>query len=304
LAATLSLAFALLLAVSAVGWLPPEVIALLALVVCAVGVLTRAWFRRGRSRRRRRGADLRKPVYTASTTLRPDWHSDELDKGRIKVVYSGTPSDVPPVSEHVRRDSANATLKARLKDVDDEMEIVIVKDMTLTGYDSPPLHTLDLDRPLKGALLMQTLARVNRTFRGKQDGLLVAYAPLADNLQKALAEYTVSDQEHRPVSRNIDEAVALTQHLVEAIREVLAGHDWREALSTGNSKGYLKAVTSATDYLRKPGDDSLAYRYRRLSGQLARGWALCSKSDDVQVLRPQIAFYEEVRMAKCDAADR
>jgi len=100
--------------------------------------------------------------------------------------------------------------------------------------------------------------------------------------------------------------VALTQHLVEAIREVLAGHDWREALSTGGSKGYLKAVTSATDYLRKPGDDSLAYRCRRLSGQLARAGALCPKSDDVQVQRPEITFYEEVRvwMAKFDAADR
>ena len=171
MAATLSLVFALLLVVSAAGWLPPQVIALVALVACAVGVLTRAWLRRGRSRRRRRGADLRKPVYRRHHPA-PGWHSDDLDKGRIKVVYSGTPSDVPPVSAHVRRDSANATIKSRLKNVDDEMEIVIVKDMTLTGY----------------------------------DGLLVAYAPLADNLQKALAEYTVSDQEHRPVSRNIDEA--------------------------------------------------------------------------------------------------
>jgi len=117
--------FALLLAVSAAGWLPPQVIALLALVVCAVGVLTRAWFRRGRSRRRRRGADLRKPVYRQHHPA-PGLAFDELVKGRIKVLYSGTPSDVPPVSEHVRRDSANATVKSRLKDVDDELEIVIV----------------------------------------------------------------------------------------------------------------------------------------------------------------------------------
>lgn len=176
--------------------------------------------------------------------------------------------------------------------------------MKLTGYDSPPLHTLYLHRLLKGGLLMQTLARVNRTFRGKQDSLLVAYDPLADNLQKAPAEYTVSDQEHRPVGCNIDEAVALTQDLVAAIRDVLTGHDWRGALPPGGPKDFLKAVTSATNYLRSPGEDSPPNRYRRLSGQLARGWALCLKSDDVQVLRPQIAFYEEVRMAKCDAADR
>ena len=82
--------------------------------------------------------------------------------------------------------------------------------MMLTGFDAPPLHTLYLDRPLKGALLMQTLARVNRTFRGKPDGLLVAYAPLADNLSQALAEYTETDRAKKPVGRNIDEAAALS----------------------------------------------------------------------------------------------
>ena len=132
--------------------------------------------------RRRHPGDLRHGCTTAIVALRPDWHSDALDKGRIKVVYSGTRIDQPPVSDHVRRDSENKAIKERLKDADDELELVIVKDMMLTGFDAPPLHTLYLDRPLKGALLMQTLARVNRTFRGKQDGLLVAYAPLADNL--------------------------------------------------------------------------------------------------------------------------
>ena len=128
-------------------------------------------------------------------------------RARSRWSTPGTASDVPPVSDHVRRDSLNATVKERLKDVDDELELVIVKDMMLTGYDSPPLHTLYLDRPLKGALLMQTLARVNRTFRGKEDGLLVAYAPLAENLAKALGEYTQSDRTNKPVGKNIDEAV-------------------------------------------------------------------------------------------------
>lgn len=87
---------------------------------------------------------------------------------------------MPPVSDHVRRDTANATLEERLKDVDFELVLVLVKDMMLTGYDSPPLHSLYLDRPLKGALLMQTLARVNRTFRGKEDGLLANHPAKAE----------------------------------------------------------------------------------------------------------------------------
>lgn len=255
-------------------------------------------------------------LYTAIVGLRPDWHADELDRGRIKVVYSGTASDEPPISDHVRRESANARIKKRLKDVDDELEIVIVKDMMLTGYDSPPLHTLYLDRPLKGALLMQTLARVNRTFRDKQDGLLVAYAPLADNLQKALAEYTEPDQQHRPIGRNIDEAVTLAETLISTLRDLLSGYDWRAVIKSGKQgRSYLEAIYGAVDYLRDPttagnsvpdGDETLASRCRRLSSQLSRAWALCSGSGSLAELRPEAKFYEEVRvwMAKFDAGDR
>ena len=254
-------------------------------------------------------------LYAEIVALEPDWHSDDLDKGVVKVVYSGTPADVPPVSDHVRRESANKVIKQRLKDVVDELEIVIVKDMMLTGYDSPPLHTLYLDRPLKGALLMQTLARVNRTFRGKEDGLLVAYAPLADNLQRALAEYTQQDQERRPVGRNIDEAAALTESLVATIRGLLAGHDWKAVLAAGGKRAFLNAVHSAVNYLRSPdtagnqvpeGEDTLAERYRRFAGQLARAWAVCSGTEALAHLHPEVRFYEEVRvwMAKFDAEDR
>src|SRR5665647_2230478 len=254
-------------------------------------------------------------LYSAIVALRPDWHSDDLDKGVIKVVYSGTASDQPPVIDHVRRDSANAVIKARLKDVDDELQLVIVKDMMLTGYDSPPLHTLYLDRPLKGALLMQTLARVNRTFRGKQDGLLVAYAPLAENLAKALAEYTETDQETRPVGRTTDEAVGLTQELLGRLRELLAGHDWRARLAAPGPRAFITAVTSTVNYLRSPatpgnqvadGEETLSAQFRRLSSQLARAWAICGRADVLVALRPEAQFYEEIRvwMGKFDAEDR
>ena len=256
-------------------------------------------------------------LYTAIVALRPEWHSDELDKGVIKVVYSGSASDVPPVSDHVRRESANAVIKERFKSVDDELQLVIVKDMMLTGYDSPPLHSLYLDRPLKGALLMQTLARVNRTFRGKEDGLLVAYAPLADNLAKALGEYTKTDQDRKPMGRDVDDAIALTLSLVDTLRGMLAGYDWRAVLAKGGPKRFLNAVTGSVNYLRDPetpgnrvpeGEETLAAAYRRYSGQLSRAWALSSGagSQELEQRRPEIQIYEEVRvwMAKFDAADR
>jgi len=258
-------------------------------------------------------------LYTAITTLRPDWHSDDLTRGKIKVVYSGTPSDHSPVVEHVRRESQNKVIKERLKNPDDELEIIIVKDMMLTGYDSPPLHTLYLDRPLKGALLMQTLARVNRTFRGKEDGLLVAYAPLAEHLRTALAEYSETDQASKPLGRNIDDALAFTTELVGKLGELTAAYDWKTDLidrrSRGDARAFLFVTGACVNYLRDPrtpgnqvGDDdeTLASAYRRLSSALARAWALCSSDERIQQLRPEIVFYEEVRvwMAKLDAADR
>jgi type I restriction enzyme R subunit len=254
-------------------------------------------------------------LYAAIVALRPDWHSDELDKGRLKVVYSGVPSDPESIVRHVRRDSANAAIKERLRQVDDELEIVIVKDMMLTGYDSQPLHTLYLDRPLKGALLMQTLARVNRTFRGKEDGLLVSYAPLVDNLGAALAEYSPSDQATKPMGRNIDEAVALATDLLAQLGSLTVGYDWRAKLKGDKAKGWRNAALGLTAYLRHPQTpgnqesegESLLAAYRRLSAQLGRAWALASGATTLtDVQRMEARFFEEVRVyiAKFDAEER
>ena len=127
-------------------------------------------------------------LYAEIIALRPDWHDDAHDKGRIKVVYTGGPTDPPEVFQHVRRPSQTRAIQSRLKDPADPLELVIVQSMLLTGFDSPPLHTLYVDKPMRGAPLMQALARVNRTYLSKDAGLLVGYAPLVDRLREALAE--------------------------------------------------------------------------------------------------------------------
>lgn len=253
-------------------------------------------------------------LYDEIIKLRPEWHDDAVDKGVIKVVYSGSASDVDPVAKHVRREALNKVIQKRLKDAEDPLQIVIVKDMMLTGFDAPPLHTLYLDRPLKGALLMQTLARVNRTFRGKPDGLLVSYAPLVENLSKALAEYTETDQAKKPVGRNVDEAAALARQLIESIDDVCAGYSWRKELQ-GDAKSWIKAAVGLTNYLRSPatpgnqpaeGETALGDKFRKFANQLARAWALAAGSQTLDDLRPAAKFYEEVRvwMAKFDAQER
>jgi type I restriction enzyme R subunit len=254
-------------------------------------------------------------LYEEIIKLRPGWHDDAVDKGVVKVVYSGSAVDHQPVAKHVRRQSLTKVIQERIKDAEDPLQLVIVKDMMLTGFDAPPLHTLYLDRPLQGALLMQTLARVNRTFRGKTDGLLVAYAPLAENLNRALAEYTQTDQAERPVGRNIDKAVAHTRTLVRSLDELCAGYDWRGRLASGDTKSWIRAAVGLTNYLRSPatggkqvaeGEDTLGLRFRKLAGQVARTWALAGGDATLEDLRTTLRFYEEVRvwMAKFDAQER
>ncbi len=252
-------------------------------------------------------------LYEEIVKLKPEWHDDAVDKGAIKVVYSGSAKDQDLVAKHVRRDGQNKTIQQRLRDPDDELQIVLVKEMLLTGFDAPPLHTLYLDRPLKGALLMQTLARVNRTFREKPNGLLVAYAPLVENLNKALAEYTQTDRTEKPVGKNIDEAIALTETLIAQLDAVCTGYDWRSKVT--QPRGWMKAAVGLTNYLRSPttpgnqvaeGEATLSDRFRALANQLSRAWSLCAGNQALDALRPNAKFYEEVRvwMAKFDANER
>jgi type I restriction enzyme R subunit len=253
-------------------------------------------------------------LYNEIIKLRPEWHDAAVDKGVVKVVYSGSATDTGLIAKHVRREALNKVIQKRLKDAEDPLQIVIVKDMMLTGFDAPPLHTLYLDRPLKGALLMQTLARVNRTFRGKPSGLLVAYAPLVDNLSQALAEYTETDRAEKPVGRNVDEAAALARTLIETLDNVCSGYSWRKELQ-GDTRSWIKSAVGLTNYLRSPttpgnqvvdGEETLGQRFRKLSNQLARAWALASGRETLADLRSTAKFYEEVRvwMAKFDAQER
>jgi type I restriction enzyme R subunit len=260
--------------------------------------------------------DICADLYERIITLKPDWHSVDIAKGKIKVVYTGDATDEAHLQKHMRRPSQNKVIQQRAKDPDDELELLIVQSMLLTGFDSPPLHTIYIDKPMRGAALMQALARVNRTFRGKQDGLLVGYAPLTENLYEALAEYSARDQNTRPMGRDIDDAVAKVQDLIDVIgEEIMSGYDWRAQRADKGPKAHLNAILGAVNYLRDPAtpgnqvaEDELtrAQRFRQASAQLARMYALCSSSGALADLRPDIAFFEEIRllMARFDAEDR
>ena len=257
-------------------------------------------------------------LYEEVVALRPDWHDDADDKGRIKVVYTASPGEPEHITKHLRRPSATAAVRSRVKDPADELEIVIVKDMMLTGFDAPALHTLYVDRPLKGALLMQTLARVNRTYQGKKDGLLVAYAPLTDNLTAALQEFTRdgSGPGEKIVGQTTAEAAEIVHELLAQVREVI-GDEWKEQVHADQVKGWRTALLTLVTRLRSPStpgnrvDDDpdarpLADQFRQLSAKLARAWALSAGTGDLEAIKPEVRFIEEARtwMLKLDAQDR
>ncbi|MBB2911255.1 type I restriction enzyme R subunit [Streptosporangium becharense] len=262
-------------------------------------------------------------LYDALADLRPDWADEAVDKGKMKIVFHGDPSDPKHLREHALRPSQHRAVQARAKDPDDELELLIVHSMLLTGYDAPPIHTLYMDRPVRGANLMQALARVNRRFRGKQDGLLVGYAPLTENLKKALAEYTPSDQQDQTLGKDIDRAITEVRNEYTTICGQLAGVDWRALLTdTSHPEPRLHTLRRVTEYLRNPrtpgnqveGDAKpLSTRFKESATRLERFHRLCAMSreiserfEDLKTWRRDIAFFVEVRarMVKLDVADR
>ncbi|AQS66865.1 type I restriction endonuclease subunit R [Streptomyces pactum] len=265
-------------------------------------------------------------VYDALRELRPEWHSDEIDKGAMKVVFStNSRKDPDRLLAHSLSDTRRKAVINRAKDPDDELELLIVNNMLLTGFDAPPVHTMYLDRPLKGANLMQALARVNRRFRAKQDGLLVGYAPLTENLQRAIAEYTEADQEDRTLGQDVDRALDELRNEYDVLSDILRGFGWRERLAMPARTAFIDAAIRAANYLRDPqtaGNDpeklddprqTLGRRFRDHAHRLERFYALCGSATNIgerfpdhPTWRRDIQFFVEVRayMAKYDAMDR
>ena len=262
-------------------------------------------------------------VFDALAELRPEWVSGEIAEGVMKIVFHGDRTDEPHLRKHALRPSEHKVVQGRAKDPDDELELLIVHSMLLTGYDAPPVHTLYMDRPMRGAGLMQALARVNRRFRGKQDGLLVGYAPLSENLRKALEEYTPSDRADQTLGRDIDRAITEVRNELSVIHGLLHGVDWRALLAdTARPRPRLHALRVVADHLRdpltpgnrpEPGARTLAVRFKDSASRLERFYRLCSMSReiserfaDLEGWRGEIAFFAEVRawMVKLDAANR
>jgi type I restriction enzyme R subunit len=254
-------------------------------------------------------------LYDAIIKLRPDWHSEDDEAGAIKVVMTGAASDPPAWQPHIgKRPKARRELLAkRAKDPKDALKLVIVRDMWLTGFDAPCMHTMYVDKPMKGHGLMQAIARVNRVFRDKPAGLVVDYIGIAQNLKSALGQYSGRDQEQTGIDEA--EAVRVLQERYEIVRAMFrpdmpGGFDYRPAVLAETPPAQRLAIMAgAIDWIltlqqneaaRETSDEGKKRAHRRYADgvlALSKAFALAAASDLARSIREEVGFFQAIRAA-------
>ena len=233
-------------------------------------------------------------LYDEIVTLRPDWHADEDDAGFIKVVMPGSAGEGERVTQHARTKARREALARRFKDPEDDLRLVIVCDMWLTGFDCPPMHTMYLDKPLAGHNLMQAIARVNRVFGEKPGGVVVDFLGIADQLRDAVQTYTQAGGEGNPVEKIQDEAVPLMQRQFEAIRDFFNGFDY-SGFFHGSEADQLRAVSAGADYVFAQEDGKR--RFMTMVAGLSKAFALSVPRPETEAIRDDLAYFQSVRAA-------
>jgi type I restriction enzyme R subunit len=232
-------------------------------------------------------------LYKAIVRLRPDWHSDDDTQGVIKVVMTGNASDDAEWQPHIRNKPRREALAKRFKDEKDELKLVLVRDMWLTGFDAPMLHTMYVDKPMRGHNLMQAIARVNRVYKDKPGGLIVDYLGLAEFLRDALSNYTANGGRGK-TSIDIEEAVAVMKEKYEICRALFHGFDWA-VWREGAPVERLRLLPAAQEYILKQADGKA--RLLKSVAELSKAFALASSHDEALGIRLDVAFFQTVRAA-------
>ncbi|OUD08935.1 DEAD/DEAH box helicase [Marivivens niveibacter] len=233
-------------------------------------------------------------VYNRIVAARPDWHGDTDDTGSIKVIMTGSASDEQSMQPHIRSKSKQEAIRNRYKDVKDPLKIVIVRDMWLTGFDAPCMHTLYVDKPMKGHGLMQAIARVNRVFKGKPAGLVVDYIGLAADLRAALAHYSQSDQAETGISEA--DAVATFLDALDVIRQVMHGFEYQDALN-GDANSRFGALQFAIEHVlaKRQEDETFLKRFLNAVAALVKAYKLASGSPQATDHAVEVAFFTAIR---------
>lgn len=244
---------------------------------------------------RRIAADL----YEAIIALKSEWHSDDLSKGAIKVVMTASSSDGPQLAKHHTTKQQRRNLAERMKDPQDELKLVIVRDMWLTGFDAPSMHTLYIDKPMKGHNLMQAIARVNRVYGDKPAGLVVDYLGIAADLKQALSFYSDAGGKGDPAIAQ-EQALDLMHEKLEVVQQLYHGFDYKLYFNADTSKK-LSLILAAEEHVL--GLDDGKKRYVNEVTALSQAFAIAIPHDDAMDVKDEVAFFQAVRarLAKFDS---
>lgn len=227
-------------------------------------------------------------LYNEIIALKPDWHSTDHRTGGIKIVFHSSASDKQKIRPHIYTKQQKRDLENRFKDPADELKIVIVRDMWLTGYDSPPCHTMYVDKPMKGHNLMQAIARVNRVFKNKPGGLVVDYIGIATELKDAIATYTRGKRSAPPIGF-LEQALTTFTEKLGIVRDILHG-----CSIEGFKEKPHEAITKIADFVLKLEDGKK--RFADVSAALSKAYALVNSHPDAVKHREEVALYQYIRV--------
>jgi len=232
-------------------------------------------------------------LYNEITRLRPDWHSEDPEQGAIKIVMTGSASDKALLRPHVYSSQTKKRLEKRFKDPVDSLKLVIVRDMWLTGFDAPCVHTLYVDKPMKGHNLMQAIARVNRVFKDKQGGLVVDYIGIGEDLKAAMKEYTASKGRGKPTV-DAREALAVLLEKLDVLQAMLHGYDYSGFLTGGH-----RVLAGAADHvlgLKSGKERDGKKRFADHALAMSHAFSLCCTLPEAQAVRDEVAFMQAVKV--------
>lgn len=245
-------------------------------------------------------------LYDEIVKLRPDWHSADDNAGAVKIVMTGAASDPQEWQQHIGNKARRDLLAKRARDPKDPLKLVIVRDMWLTGFDAPCMHTMYVDKPMQGHGLMQAIARVNRVFRDKPAGLIVDYIGIAQNLKSALQQYSKNDQDNTGVDEA--QAIAVMMEKYEVVRDMYHGYDYVSAMN-GTPQERLAMMAGAIEWIldlqqklaakekTKEGKKNAHRRYQDAVLALSKAFALASASDEAREIREEVGFFQAIRAA-------
>jgi len=238
-------------------------------------------------------------LYNEIIKLRPKWHSDDLTKGVIKVIMTASSSDGPEMAKHHTTKQQRRDLANRMKDVNDELKLVIVRDMWLTGFDAPSMHTLYIDKPMKGHNLMQAIARVNRVYKDKPAGLVVDYLGIASDLKKALSFYSNSGGKGDPALLQ-EKAVALMLEKLEVVSQMYHGFEYKKYFEA-DTREKLSLILKAEEHIL--GLEDGKKRYIDEVTALSQAFAIAVPADIAMEVKDEISFFQAVkaRLVKFDS---